>query len=467
MTDPILVIGMTAAGVDGLPAALIERILDTDLLAGGKRHLSYFPDFAGERLPITASVEVVAQRLRTARSEGLRTVVLASGDPLCFGIGASLRRYFAADELEIVPAPTAFQLAFAALGEPWHDARLLSAHARPLADVVARVIAANASLAELGRSPMVEASEALAAVLTDNDQTPSVIAQELIDAGMAGSTLCAVCENLGSDSQQIVRTDLMDVSRREFAALNVFVVWSEQGEWQSSRLEQLLPHPNLPQTGKGLPRGDQSSRKPAKIDQPVTVPSLIRGGLGRGQTWGNPDDAFATSAAQITKREVRLLALAELQLGPNGVLWDIGAGSGSVGIEAALGQPSAQVYAVEKRAEFVEHMHENLRRFPAAQVHITQGSAPDVCAEWPDPSAIFVGGSGGRLSEIIAVAQSRLQIGGRLVINLATLENLQTARDLLPDARISQVQISRGVPIAKMTRFDALNPIFMVMWQKF
>jgi len=157
--------------------------------------------------------------------------------------------------------------------------------------------------------------------------------------------------------------------------------------------------------------------------------------------------------------------LAELQLEPNGVLWDIGAGSGSVGIEAALGQPSAQVYAVEKRAEFVEHMHENLRRFPAARVNVTEGSAPDVCAEWPDPSAIFVGGSGGRLAEIISVAQSRLQIGGRLVINLATLENLQTARDLLPDARVSQVQISRGVPIAKMTRFDALNPVFMVVWE--
>jgi len=111
-------------------------------------------------------------------------------------------------------------------------------------------------------------------------------------------------------------------------------------------------------------------------------------------------------------------------------------------------------------------MHENVSQFGASNVAITHGSAPDVCADWPDPSAAFIGGSGGRLTEIIEVVKDRLRDGGKVVINLATLENLQIARDLLPEARVNQVQISRGVPIAEMLRFEALNPIFMVVWEK-
>ena len=218
----ILVVGITAAGANSLPGAMIERILSADLLAGGKRHLGYFPDFMGETLPITSSVESVAKRLRKAHSDGMKIVVLASGDPLYFGIGASLRRYFDASELEIVPAPTAFQLAFAALSEPWHDALLLSAHGRPLADVVAEIqlkIENRKLKIENGASP-------IAAILTDNAQTPSVVAQRLIGAGMSGSARCAICENLGGGFDQAQSPQrpriLLSVERR-FPRLLVFL----------------------------------------------------------------------------------------------------------------------------------------------------------------------------------------------------------------------------------------------------
>ena len=399
----ILIIGLTAAGADSLPPNLIERILATDVLAGGRRQLAYFPDFSGQAIPITAEVESVAEQLRLGLADNQQAVVLASGDPLCYGIGASLRRYFPAEALEIIPAPTAFQLAFAALSEPWHGAALLSAHARPLADVVASVL-----------------STPKAAILTDNQQTPAVIAKALLDAGLSPQSECAVCENLGGSKQRVVRTVLGKVGLQEYAPLNVFVIW---------------PISNL---------------------QSPTLRVLI----------SPPDHAYSTSANQITKREIRALSLAELALQPGEIMWDIGAGSGSVGIETAQMQPTATVYAIEKRAELIAHLQENLRRFPAANYHWTEGVAPADIAYWPDPHAVFIGGSGGQLETIIDTVQQRLHPNGRLVINLATLENLNIARKLLPDAHVNQIQINRGVPILEMLRFESLNPIFIVTWQK-
>jgi precorrin-6Y C5,15-methyltransferase (decarboxylating) len=429
----LLVVGLTANGADSLPSVLRVRIAAADLLVGGQRHLSYFPDFAGEKLVIAAEVEPVVQRLQQALAAGERGVVLASGDPLWYGIGATLRRYFPAEVLEIIPAPTAFQLAFAALAEPWSDAALLSAHARPLAAVVVGVLAAPK-----------------AAILTDMQHTPAVVAQALLAAGLPPAARCAICENLGSPEQRVVQTELGRVGEETYAPLNVLVVWRNVGEQGTASAERqvggvgehILSPSNLP-----------TFEPKASYGRPSILPGL-------------PDDAFSTSAGQITKREVRLLALAELALGPGEVLWDIGAGSGAVSIEAARSQPSAAIYAVEKRAEMGWHFQENLRRFPAANVCWIEGVAPTATHDWPDPHAVFIGGSDKKLAEIIETVQERLHPHGRLVINLATLENLHLAHALLPQARVTQLQVSRGVPILDMLRFEALNPIFMVTWRK-
>ena len=398
---PILVVGMTDAGAAGLPSALYERIVQATLLVGGQRHLAAFPAYTGERLVIGATVQPALERLKLAWERGESAVVLASGDPLWYGIGVSLRRTLPPAALDIIPAPPSAQLACAALAEPWHDAALLSAHSRPLDTVIAHVLAAPK-----------------AAILTDQRNTPTRIAAALLEAGLPPTTRCAICEHLGGPAQRVVRTTLRDAADQTFAALNVFVVWNDY-------LARYTPMPP-----------------------------------------GLPDEAFSTIAGQITKREVRLLSLAELAIRSGDVLWDIGAGSGSVGIEAARACPTARVYAIERRERFIAHMRENLQRFPAPNLRVIHGEAPEACADCPDPHAIFVGGSGGRLAEIVSVAQQRLKPHGRLVLNLVTLEHVHQATALLPDARVVQAQINRGAPIQSLLRLEALNPVFIIAWQK-
>jgi precorrin-6Y C5,15-methyltransferase (decarboxylating) len=429
MRDPdnrparILVLGLTAGGAAELSSSMLDHIYAADLLAGGRRQLAYLPDFRGETLMIGASAEPLIARLRLALERGERAVVLASGDPLWYGIGATLRRVFPAEALAIMPAPAAFQLAFAALAEPWHDAALLSAHGRPLADVIAVALAAPK-----------------AAILTDNNNTPSAVARALRDAGLWPTARCAICENLGGPQERVVHATLAEAELGSYAPLNVFVVWGGED---------------------GRMRGGEDTEH---IDADIaSSPGRL---VISSQPPGLPDEAFATEAAQITKREVRLLSLAELALGAGETLWDIGAGSGSVGIEAARAVPTARVFAVERRTVFVAHIRENQRRFPAPNLTIVAGTAPAACADLPDPHAVFVGGSGGHLAEIVALACARLASGGRLVVNLATIEHLAEVRSLLPAARVAQLQVSRGVPIQNLLRFEALNSVFVVTWVK-
>ncbi len=395
----ITILGIDASGAASLTAAQKRYVWAADLLVGGTRHLAYFPDFTGKTLAIKADMAGVAETIQTAQRNGERVTVLASGDPYCYGIGSTLRRWIDADDLHVMPAPSAYQLAFAALNEPWQNAALLTAHGRALPSVIRDVLTNKTS-----------------AILTDQHNTPAAIAKALLALELDGETACAVCENLGAAEQRVVRLSLLEMAQQTFAALNVTLVFNQQ---------------------------------PLQACPP-----------------GLPDSAFTTENKQITKREVRLLALAELELQQANVLWDIGAGSGSIGIEAARAFPGLQVYAVEKREKLLAHLQHNRQVHHAPLLTATLGFAPAACADWPQPDAIFIGGSGGNLADIIHMAQERLTVGGRLVAAFATYENFNQFSALLPEATASLINISVSKPVQALTRFAAHNPVFLAKWIK-
>jgi precorrin-6Y C5,15-methyltransferase (decarboxylating) len=160
---------------------------------------------------------------------------------------------------------------------------------------------------------------------------------------------------------------------------------------------------------------------------------------------------------------VRLLSLASMHIRPDSVVWDIGAGSGSISIEAAMLAPLGRVYAVEVDPEGVEICHENLRTHAIDNVRVIAGRAPEALAALETPDAVFVGGSKGSMDEIVDVALERLRPGGRLVVNAITLENSGEVygalrrRGIVPE--VTLLQVSRAEPLARYLRFEALNPI--------
>ncbi len=188
------------------------------------------------------------------------------------------------------------------------------------------------------------------------------------------------------------------------------------------------------------------------------------------RTLGLPDDAFEQRTplkGQITKREVRALALYSLGLRPGSLVWDIGAGTGSISVEAGLISHQGSVYAIERDPESLPLLEQNIARWGGSNVQIVVGEAPQILADLPDPDSVFIGGSGGNLDAIIDESAGRLKPGGHLVINLAVLERTQSAfhrfKALGLSAELVMIQAARGKEMPGDTvRLESLNPVFVL-----
>lgn len=405
--EPLVVIGIGADGPAGLSAEALDHIARSRVLAGGSRHLAFVEHPGRETIPIGGDIAGAIRRLSDVyRRE--KTVVLASGDPLFHGIGRALLAAIPRDELVFIPHLSSVQLAFARIKEPWDDARVVSLHGRPMSRLL----------------PVLEGRAEKIAVLTDPANDPRAIAGFLAGVGLTRRYRLWICENLGGPDERVASWAADELPDREFSPLNVVV---------------------LLRTDAGEPPGER--------------PPLI----------GIPDDAIRHAPGRrgmITKREVRVLSLVYLELGPRDVLWDIGAGSGSITIEAARLSPDLRAFAVEREADAIEDIAANVRRFGCAGVQAVAGEAPEILTGLPDPDAVFIGGSGGRLREIVDAAVSRLRPGGRIVLNCITMEHYSLGWDLLRerglDPRSASVQVAHSRPIGRLHRLEPENPILIL-----
>lgn len=407
----IHVVGIGLDGAVGLTAAVQQIVEQAALLVGSDRHLSYFPNHAADRLVLTDFNLTIAQLHNCLVAPG-SIVILTSGDPLFFGLGRLLLAEFPPEQLTFHPHVSSLQLAFSRIKLPWQDAQLVSAHGRSLDALI----------------PLLQQGVEKIAVLTDSTNTPGAIAHLL--STVTSRYQIWVCENLGGAAERIVTTtDPASLQTQTFAPLNVVVL---------RRLEQAAP-----------------------LD--LTKLPLL----------GIADEhflSFSDRPGLITKREVRVQILAELKLQPHQVIWDIGSGTGSVAIEIARLVPSAQVYAIEKTAIGFRLLQQNCQRFQIGNVQAINGTAPEILATLPAPDRIFIGGSGGNLSQILDLCHQKLAASGRMVLALTTLEHLNGALTWLAGssfkADLLQVQLSRSVPIANLTRFAPMNPITLVALER-
>lgn len=196
--------------------------------------------------------------------------------------------------------------------------------------------------------------------------------------------------------------------------------------------------------------------------------------MGSTRTWGLPDDAFEQRRplkGQITKREARAVSLYALGLKPDGIVWDIGAGTGSVAVEASFVAQRGQVYAVERDEDSIGLLQRNVERYGCHNVHVIVGEAPSALDELPDPDSVFIGGSGGHLPEILNAVVQRLKPQGHLVVNLAVLERTHEVYHSLKElgwaVEIVMVNAARSKEMPDDTvRFESLNPVFVVTARK-
>jgi precorrin-6B C5,15-methyltransferase / cobalt-precorrin-6B C5,C15-methyltransferase len=413
MNDHILtVIGIGQDGPAGLSAEAHGHVEGAKVLAGGRRQLDFFPAWQGEKIElngdVAAFVAVIERRYRRQK-----TVVLASGDPLFYGIGRALLEAIPKDDLLFVPHVGSIQLAFARVKEPWQDAHVISVHGRPLQALV----------------PVIQAREAKIAVLTDATNHSAAIADLLRRQGAAQDYALWVCENLGGSDERVNRFSPADLREEVFSPLNVVV---------------LLRQP-----------------KNASISS-VDIPLL-----------GIPEAAILHQAGphgMITRREVRLMAICYLELHAGNVLWDIGAGSGSVSLEAAHLGSDLQVFAIERAPEAFNRLETNVANLGAGRVRAVQADAPDGLADLPDPDAVFIGGSGGRLPDILQKAAQRLRPRGRIVLNCITLENFsrgwEELHDLGLEPEATSIQLAHSRPLGRLHSMAPDNPIFVLRARK-
>lgn len=403
---PVQVIGMgIVAG--GLSNAAHTALIEADLVIGAAQHLAVFPELAAEKCPYPSPMSGLWDLLRTNAHR--RIVLLASGDPLFYGISQTLLRHLPPEHLIFHPAVSSMQAAFARLGKPWQQAQMVSLHGRPLVSLRA-----------------VLRSHRLYALLTDRDSSPTAIAGILVEAGFGESDLW-IAEDLGMPTERFRHFRAADLAAAdvEFSPLNVVIVETHG-------------------PGGALPEFP-----------------------------GIPDDQFSTGAEPgkglLSKREVRLMILSLLAPRAGEIGWDVGAGCGGVSVEWARWNALSQVYAVECHPERLEHLAVNREHFGVvANLHIVPGHAPDVLAALPDPHAAFIGGSSGSLREMLDVVWARLQPTGRLVASAVTEDSRVELHGFVGDrtAEWTELSVARGERLAGQRVMRPYLPVLLMKLEK-
>ncbi len=348
-------------------------------------------------------------------------VLLASGDPLFFGIGGTLLREFGPACVEILPDLSSVQLAFSAIREPWEDAFLMSLHGGPDPGIGRRQ---KYGIEDLPR--LLERHHKIA-ILTDRVNNPAVIASSLDSAHSAhqGLLKMQVCEKLGYADEKITSGSPDEIAGMTFADPNVVILTIRQAPKETVE---------IPETRFGL-----------------------------------SEDEIVHARGLITKDEVRAVSIHKLRLPEKGVFWDIGAGSGSVSIEAARLFPGLRVLAIEKNEEQLSNIRANAARFGLRSIEVVPGESPEILRDLPPPDRVFIGGSGGRLPGILGDVLSKMS-RGIVVLNAVSLETLHDAVRALADNAldpvVTQIAVSRSKIVSGRRHMAALNPIFIVKGER-
>ena len=393
MSGWLTVIGLGEDGPDALAPAARALIGQAEVLVGGERHLAMIPDGAAQRLTWRRPLADTMDDIRAA--QGRRVVVLATGDPFCFGIGTTLRRAFPDEEIVTIPAPSAFSLARARLGWSADETVGVTLHGRPLETVRAYLAPGQRLL-----------------VLSHDGSTPAQVAAQLTAVGYGASTLTVFAHMGGPDEARI--TERAD-------------------RWREAQVPDL---------------------------NTVAIECRAEGRVKRFRgAPGLPDRAFENDG-QLTKREIRVQTVSALDPRPGALLWDVGAGSGSVAIEWLLSERTANAIAVERDTDRCARIARNAAALGVPRLTVQEGAAPEALELLPVPDAVFIGG-GLTVGGLIETCWARLAPGGALVANAVTLAGEAVLADWCArhEGFMTRLAVSRARPVGRHLAWRPLMPV--------
>ena len=398
---PVTIIGVGMT-LEDLTARHLEIIDKADTLVGGKRLLDLFKESRARQKVIGKDVDGVIRFVKNERKKK-RVVVLASGDPMFYGIGRRMLDAIGAKNTLIYPNISSIAAAFARIKEPWDDVFVISLHGRENESGLFKALEENNKIA----------------VFTDPKNNPARLAARLLENQFFNYQIC-VLEALGSKSEKVNWYTLAEAAKKTFADPNMVVL--------------------------------KRSPNPAEDQKRLFL--------------GAPDSWYDHHRGLITKSEIRAITLSKLHLAADHILWDLGAGSGSVSMEASLIIKNGKIFAVEKNSDRVEHIKNNKKRFGIGNLKVIQAELPQGLAKLPHHDRIFIGGGGRQLKSIITAATQYLKPKGVMVINTVLIPNVEAARETLEkqdfSTEIIQVQINRSRQMPWAARMEAMNPVWII-----
>lgn len=392
----VTLIGMGSGQPENLTLQGLAALRQADLILGARRLLAVLPAGCTENRAAAYRPDEVAELLQTSGAEN--AVLVYSGDTGFYSGASSMLEKLEAlgVRARVLPGLSSIQLLAAALGRPWQEWNLVSAHGRTC-DPVAECMQGRPTF-----------------FLTGGSEDPATLCAQLAAEGF-GDVQGVVGQCLGTPEEKLFRGSVKELAAGRFNSLSVLLV----------------------EAAEVLPR-----RAP-----------------------GLPDEAFERGDVPMTKQEVRAAVLAKLAVRPEDILWDVGAGTGSVSVELALAAPRGRVYAVECRPEGCALIKANREKFRTRNLVLVEGLAPDALSDLPAPDAVFIGGSKGSLAAIVDAALDK-NPDARICASAIALETLSAAAAALTakgrTVQVSQIAVSRAKAVGGLHLMMAQNPIYLI-----
>ncbi|MDP5016887.1 MAG: precorrin-6y C5,15-methyltransferase (decarboxylating) subunit CbiE [Dolichospermum sp.] len=388
------IIGIGEDGIAGLSPIAVSCLDKATIIFGGERHLSMLPaDDNRKKISWKSPFQTSITEIISRRGEAV--CILASGDPLCYGVGATILKDINISEITIIPAPSAFSLACSRLGWSLTEVETLSLCGRPVS---------------LLQSYIYPGAKLL--ILSEGKNTPANVAEILINRGYGNSQI-TVLEEMGNINEGIITDICANWTERKIAALNTIAV-------------------------------------ECIADKGIVALSRFP---------GLPDNAFHHDG-QLTKREIRAVTLSSLAPLPGELLWDVGAGCGSISIEWMRSHVRCRAIAIEQNATRLNYIADNAAALGTPNLQIIAGKALEVIQNLPTPNAIFIGG-GVTVPEILENCWNALLPGGRMVVNVVTLEGEQRLYQWYEKVggNFTRIAIQRAEPIGKFLGWKSMSPV--------